>query len=191
MKNGCRWAGIIALSVAPALGAASAPAGWFKAGTAPQSYETGVAAAGHAGKRSAFLRSAAPVPQGFGTLMQTVEAESYAGRRVRLSAFVKADGVKRWAGLWMRVDGPYGKVLAFDNMEKRPITGSSDWRRCEVVLDVPKAAQQISFGILLEGEGGVLLDHVRIEKVSPDVPTTAPPVAQSALPQPANLDFEE
>ena len=42
------------------------------------------------------------------------------GKKVRLSGEIKTEGVKTgYAGLWLRVDGPDGKTLGFDNMSVR------------------------------------------------------------------------
>ena len=110
----------------------------------------------------------------FGTMVQCIDPADYAGKRMRFSAYVKARGVKDWAGLWMRVDGEggCGTALAFDNMNARPIKGSRDWARYEVVLDVAKDAKNICLGLLLQGTGEVWLSGVSFEAVSPAVPTT-------------------
>jgi hypothetical protein len=48
-----------------------APSGWFLAGSKPTSYRTGVdKATTHEGHSSAYLLSAVPNTEGFGTLMQ-------------------------------------------------------------------------------------------------------------------------
>src|SRR5581483_1220046 len=167
---------------------AAAPPGWFLAGSAPRSYETGVdQTVTYAGMPSAVLKSVSPVPpQGFGTMMQTIQAGDYRGKRIRFSAEVKSDSVADWAGLWMRVDE--GKqVTAFDNMQHRPIKGSTNWNPYTVVLDVSKGATAISFGILLAGPGSVWLSDVKFEVVDDQTPVTGP-VTPAA---PANLDFEK
>jgi hypothetical protein len=97
------------------------------------------------------LRSKALEAEGFGTLMQTFKAEEYRNKRLRLSAMVKVESIENWAGLWMRVDGPPRQVLSFDNMQSRPIQGSSDWQPYEIVLDVPEESLDIAFGLLLNG----------------------------------------
>jgi hypothetical protein len=71
----------------------------------------------------------------------------------------------------MRVDGPQG-VLAFDNMQSRPIKGTADWKRCDVVLDVSSDASAIAFGLLLAGPGQVWFDDLHIEAVDSTVPVT-------------------
>ena len=38
----------------------------------------------------------------------------------------------------------------------------SDWRKYDVVLDVPSEAQNIAFGVLLAGEGQVWTDDVSL-----------------------------
>jgi hypothetical protein len=83
----------------------SAPQGWLLAGSNPENYETGVdSQAKRNGFPIAYLKSKPSATEGFGTLMQMFSASKYAGQRIRLSASVKADEVKDWAGLWMRVD---------------------------------------------------------------------------------------
>ncbi len=127
----------------------------------------------HAGKPSGRLMSIGEC-QSFGTMVQCINPADYAGKRVRFSGYVRARDVKDWAGLWMRVDGAggCGTALAFDNMSARPIKGSKDWARYEVVLDVAKDAKSICLGLLLQGQGKVWLSGVSFEPVSAAVPTT-------------------
>jgi hypothetical protein len=169
---------------------AAAPAGWFLAGSKPASYEVGTdAQAAYNGDPSAYLKSKGPVSDGFGTLMQDFRADKYAGKRLRFSGFVKSDAVQDWAGLWMRVDkGRDSSIL--DNMADRPITGTTDWQKYEVVLDVPQDATGIAFGILLAGSGTVWLNGAKLEVVGTDVPTTGGK-SHKLSDEPANLSFDK
>jgi len=109
-------------------------------------------------------------------LARTFAIMPYRGTRLHMRAMVKADAVENWAGIWMRVDGPDTptpqRSLGFDNMQDRPIKGTSDWTRYEIVLDVPPESVAIAFGILLQGIGEVWLDDVEFATVGSDVPTT-------------------
>ena len=168
---------------------AAAPRGWFLAGSQSKSYDTGVdSSVLHAGKPSAYLKSTVSSPQGFGTLMQSFAADNYRAKRIRLSAYVKSSQVGEWAGLWMRVDKGRESV-AFDNMQTRPIKGTTDWTECAVVLDVPGDATGISFGILLTETGAVWLSDVRIEVVDSTTPVTAPKTMPVVPREPTNLSF--
>jgi hypothetical protein len=109
--------------------------------------------------------AAQPIDRVFGTALQAFPAKAHRGARVRLSAYVKTEDVKRWAGLWLRVDG-VRTSLAFDNMQDRPITGTTDWTRYALDLDVPSAATSIALGVLLVGEGRVWIDDVVFEDVA-------------------------
>jgi hypothetical protein len=121
--------------------------------------------------------------------MQMFAADSYRGKRLRMSGSVRADAVDGWAGLWMRVDGPQRETLQFDNMQDRPITGTRDWLRYEIVLDIPQQSTQIAFGVLLHGKGQLNLDAVRFEEVDTTVPVTD--LTQSRRRSgPVNLGFE-
>jgi hypothetical protein len=85
-----------ALSVSEA---SHVPKGWFMAGSKPANYDAGVdQAAVNNGQPSAFLRSKVLNTEGFGTLMQSISATDYVGKRVRLRAWVKSQDVSDWAG---------------------------------------------------------------------------------------------
>jgi len=163
------------------------PKGWFRAGSTPAAYDMGVQAGDrHPGDRNAYIRSL-PKDGGFGTLMQTIDASAYRGKRMRLSGYLRARDATS-AAMWMRLDGSGQRVVGFDNMGDRSLHGSTDWKRCEIVLDVPDSARTIAFGFLLEGKGEVLADDFRLEEVGKDVPVTGK--GEPALPvAPVNLDF--
>jgi len=168
-----------------------APAGWFKAGSKPQSYRTGVDhAVRHDGQPSAYVQSVEPVSNGFGTLMQSLSAAKYAGKRIRLRAWVKAQDVADWAGVWMRVDKGENMGVAFDNMENRPIKGTQSWKRCDVVLNVPDDATGISFGILLSGTGEVWISQATFEEVDKNVAVTGSKPSHVSD-TPVNLSFTQ
>jgi hypothetical protein len=128
--------------------------------------------------------------------MQMCKANEYLGKRVRLSAYVKSKDIADWAGVWFRVDDPQVKPLAFDNMQNRPIKGTSDWKKYEIVLDIPQEAVNLAFGILLQGKGQAWIDDIKFESVTKDVPVTAPPIVINKQqepqypPIPMSLDFE-
>ena len=172
--------------------ASHAPTGWFIAGSKPTNYDAGVdQAAVNNGQPSAFLRSTVLNTEGFGTLMQSISATDYVGKRVRLRAWVKSQDVADWAGVWMRVDKEQTAV-AFDNMQNRAIKGTQSWRMYDVVLDVPPDATGISFGVLLSGTGEVWINDLSFENVGNNVPVTAPSPQGSKSPNhPVNLKFTE
>ena len=169
------------------------PKAWFAAGSHPKEYEMSIdRGSAHSGKASAYLKSVVPRTSGFGTMMQTFRADAFRGKRVRMSGFVKsqdADG----AGLWMRVDGAKsGDVLAFDNMDDRSIRGTTDWKKYEIVLDVPEESEVVAFGLLLAGRGKVWVDDLRFDVVGKEVPTTGGGRTTAGPPKaPSNLNFED
>jgi hypothetical protein len=166
---------------------AQTPDGWGLRGMDPRSYESGIdKKIHHSGTSSAFLRSKGK-PKAFGTLMQQVSANAHLGKRVRFSGFVKSKNVSIWSVLWFRVDSGR-KSVAFDNMGNRPIRGTKNWAKYEIVLDVPSYATGLAYGILLNGKGEVWLDDAKLEDVSNDVPITD---LKHAADEPTNLNFEK
>jgi beta-lactamase regulating signal transducer with metallopeptidase domain len=168
-----------------------APSGWFLAGSKPANYRTGVdKQTVHDGLPSAYLASGVQDSGGFGTLMQSIGATQYAGKRVRFRGWIRSKDVADWAGLWMRID--QGKAMVgFDNMQDRAIRGTQPWAMCDVVLDVPPEATGISFGTLLSGPGEVWLSGVKFNVVGQDVPVTNKASARHMPDAPVNLGFHE
>lgn len=145
--------------------------GWFLAGSKPEYYRTGVDPKDYKGQPVSFLRNSLPETNGYGTLMQTVVATPYLGKRIRLRALIKTESVDDWAGLWMRIDKK-NATLAFDNMHGRAIRGTQPWTGYDVVLDVPADATSISFGIVLSGPGQVEINQLTVEPVGADTEVT-------------------
>lgn len=192
--------GVAAVLAGGVARAADPPAGWGGGG---KGYELAVDKdEKHAGKASGTVKCVDESEPGFGTLTQAFQADKYKGKRVRMTAHVKTKDVSGiGAGLWMRVDGKEKTALAFDNMLDRPVKGTTDWKKVEVVLDVPDDAHGIFFGFLVAGPGQGWVDGIAFEVVGKDVKTTgreAEPAdrgddnpAPDGLPEkPENLDFE-
>lgn len=171
------------------------PEGWIPSGSHPQDYEMGIDPdTAHKGKTSGTIRSKSNKARGFGMLMQLLRADKYRGKRLLFSGYIKTKNLKQWAGLWMRVDGERYKPLAFDNMQDRPISGDTDWKKYIIVLDVPENAITIGFGVMMMGAGQVWADDLKFETVGPDILVTdllkiqaTPPAAA----RPRGVGFEK
>jgi hypothetical protein len=148
--------------------------GWFQSGSKPDSYVIGLDdKVKYNGKQSYYMESIKNVSEGFGTLMNIEKLDKYIGKRVKLTGYIKTENIDKWAGMWMRVDGVVqGQTLGFDNMQNRPIKGTNDWTKYEIVLDVPISSTGIYYGVLIGGNGKVWLNEFSFEIVSNGVPTT-------------------
>jgi hypothetical protein len=124
---------------------------------------------------------------GVAVIRQSVKADRFRGRQVQLSGWLKTDQVTGWSGLWLRIDGEQGFRLSLDNMQDRPMKGTSDWRQFELVLNVPETAVAVSFGLVLAGQGQVWMDDLQLEKISHDAPTTER--YGKSLPRPGDHEF--
>ena len=163
------------------------PSGWFRAGASPYRFAMGTdKGAGMDGGNAATIKSIT-TPNGFGTLMQNCRPDNYLGKRIKLSGYMKTKDVNQWAGFWLRVDDSSGRrSSAFDNMSNRPIRGTTNWTKYELVLDVSANATNIAFGALLDNSGQIWFDKLSLEVVSNTTPTT------DKMPQtePQNMNFE-
>jgi hypothetical protein len=88
----------------------------------------------------------------------------------------------------MRVDKG-SSVVGFDNMQSRPLKGTTDWQSYDIVLEVPSDATSISFGVLLTGPGSVWISNSSFEKVGSEVAVTVKSPQDDRPAAPVNLDF--
>jgi hypothetical protein len=146
----------------------------FKAGVDPD--------VKHFDEPSMLLLSTSAGPAADGHTFRIVDATPYLGKRVRISAYLKCDGVGNGAGIGMVAVEKSGKWGAFDTpsnqlvgdvtTNSRLITGTSDWKKVQCVADIPEETQIFGFGLQMFGSGKTWLDGARIEIVGKDVPTT-------------------
>ena len=156
----------------------------------------------HGGQASASLKfNCGDHQYPWASLAQSIAADEYRGKRVRLSGWLKTVDAGE-AGLWMRVDGEQ-RVQAFDNMSDRIVSGTTDWKMYSLVLDVPSDAKNIFLGVLLNGKGQIWADDLTFEVVDRNIAVTNKGPAQAVddpdyakrpkatITRPINLGFEE
>ncbi|MFO0599203.1 MAG: hypothetical protein U0228_28105 [Myxococcaceae bacterium] len=147
-------------------------AGWYVSGKGATGYDvTSVEQARCGGKRGARVASKVP---GAGplALLQTFRAQDYRGERMRYSATVDAQNVTGWAGLFFRADAAGKKTVAFDDMRTRPLRGTRACARVSVVVEVPREAELLTMGLVIEGGGTVELSDVAFDHTDPSMPLT-------------------
>ncbi len=149
------------------------PYGWHLAGDNPKDYRAGTDnKVFNRGSSSAYLASQSTLSSGFVTLMQSIKSDSYIGKRIRFSSYVKTESVKQYSVLWLRIDGA-GFMIEIDNMMMRRIQGTADWQKYDIVMDVPTDSLNLAYGLILSGSGQVWSDDLKIEVVDSNVPLTA------------------
>jgi hypothetical protein len=178
------------------------PAGWILASGLSTLYVSGRDnATVHGGTTAVAIAGIDTSTTSLQAFAQTLRADNYRGKRVRVSAWVRTQNVSgTLAGLWMRVDGQ-NLILGIDNSANHHEANTTDWHQIQVVLDVPQNAVGFLFGGILAGRGVIVFDDFTLDVVPTSVPTTASVIAFStsldaatiyaADPDgPGNLDFE-
>jgi len=97
---------------------------------------------------------------------------NYAGKKITLTGYIKTENVTDgYAGLWMRID----PSIAFDNMNKNGVKGTTDWAKYEITLDMnPEKTKQIVVGGLLVGKGKMWLDNFKVTVDGKDIKDLKP-----------------
>jgi hypothetical protein len=186
--------GLLLTCMVVALFSFDVPKGWLKAGSDPDKYNMGMEfGMGRTTPYAATIQSKDYSIMGFGTLMQNISPDKYRGRKIRMTGYMKSNRVNGWAGFWLRVDQEDSeRPLAFDNMGRRAVRGTTEWTKYEIVLDVPENASNIAFGALLSGTGKIWFDDITLEDAGKAAPTAAPKPKKNRKSNeaPMNLGFE-
>jgi hypothetical protein len=91
---------VVAAAASLAAPTGDLPAGWSRAGDRPDDYEMMLdPGAGRTGQASATVKGKGPIPAGVGTLMQSIQAGDYRGKRVRLYPASPTPG-QSWLSRW-------------------------------------------------------------------------------------------
>lgn len=98
--------------------------------------------------------------QNYFQAIQLILPKNYEGEKITLSGYIKTENVTDGhAGLWMRID----PQIAFDNMRERGVTGTTDWEKYEITLEMdPENTQGILVGAELSGKGKMWVDNLQI-----------------------------
>jgi hypothetical protein len=178
---------VIVWVVCLTIGADSLPERWSSTQSLPNGYEISLdRRVFHTGKASAHIRSRTDDPQGLAKLIQTVSAVDYLGNRLRMSAYLRTETVVGSAYLWLRVDGPGNQTLAYGDTHETPLQGTTNWTRHEVNLEVPRQAQQVTFGVVMTGTGHAWVDDFSFQVVDNEGQVVGPDEGRESL----NLGFD-
>lgn len=167
--------------------------GWFPAGSDPKEYKMDIVSnVKHSGSNAAMIKyTADDKPSGFGTYMQMHQPGEWAGKKLKMTGYVKTENVDGWCGMWCRVDGADGKEMVdFDNMGDRPIKGTTDWTKYEIIINVSKDASAIAYGVLVGGKGTAYFDDITFEVLGDAEKPEDRKKARTYPAKPTNLNFE-
>src|SRR5436190_9025270 len=115
-------------AMALSLPASAGMEGWRKGGNTPELYDAGMN-----GKGAGYIKALGGGSRGkYATVQQTISADAYRGKRVRLSARVKRQDGEGRLNLWILV----GSQKQFLDRRFGDRVDGVGWSRSDVVLDI-------------------------------------------------------
>ena len=114
----------------------------------------------HGGRWAVRIERTNDSPSAFTAISTTIPVD-FAGTKLELHGFLRTENVSDFTGLWMRQDNDGGSV-AFDNMQRRQLKGTTEWAESSIVLPLNAAAKKLTFGVLASGTGRVWADDLRL-----------------------------
>jgi ribosomal protein L37E len=177
------------------------PKGWRQTGDR-DAYVVGVdPTQPHDGSASAYVKCIKPGRQSFNGMSQDCLAEDYRGKRLRVSAWMKAATTKAtWANadganLFFSVQRGSGSksIEGFHDLNSRPIRikDTTEWQEYSLLLDVPDDGKILHYGFYLEGAGQIWVSGLKIEEVGAVPPDPNKDWEKRFIPKaPVNLGFK-
>jgi hypothetical protein len=144
------------------------PEGWGAFQHAAESFEFAVDdGRKKSGKHSMRIRKVGPEP--WGAITQAIPGAPYAGKTVRLSAWMRTDAVPEGGrnGAMLLLHARRGSTVLAEIKKKTRVRGTTDWTRHVIELALPPATHELEFGAMLEGGGTLWLDDFELEVVEP------------------------
>lgn len=137
------------------------PDNWFKWGTQDFNLEID-SVEKHSGMYSVRIEpQSSKIMGSFGCAAYSIPA-IYEGNQIELKAYMKLQNIADGQiGLLLRIDGESG-TLAFENLQREDIHGTSDWTQYSVKLPLPDEAKTIYIGALLAGTGKLWVDDFQV-----------------------------
>lgn len=118
------------------------------------------------GEQSLRIRNIGREP--YGTIAQVLPAGPFTGRTVRLSAWMRTEGIpeRRGRGAGLVLLALRGSTyLAHEAMKTSRVHGTTDWKLYTIELALPPAATRLEIGATLEGGGTLWVDDFELEVV--------------------------
>jgi C-terminal processing protease CtpA/Prc len=112
------------------------------------------------GRHVVRIARTATSPEAFSVLVQQTPLD-VTGTMIELRGALRTEDVDGFVGLWMREDGE-SETVAFENMQKRALAGTTDWASYAIQLPVHADATDLSWGVLLQGTGTAWADDLEL-----------------------------
>lgn len=106
-------------------------------------------------------------PEDFGTLQQMVEVKKcWRNKKARLSGMLRAEGLTgQGGGLILQAFDGGGSILLWNHMDNSRIKGSQPWKRYSVEIQIPPTAYFLRVGFMLQDDGSLWGDDMKLEIV--------------------------
>lgn len=102
----------------------------------------------------------------------SVDAAPFRGQSVQFVGQLRVDEGTGPAALWMRADGPDGK-LAFASSGQQPVLRGQGVQARALTLHVPEAATRLRFGVTLGSAGRVRAEQLRLTATAAAAPAVS------------------
>ena len=150
------------------------PEGWYNSGSKPANYKMSVDNNGGQDNETVFsIKSMEKDMESSGTLVQKLLPNKYWEKRIKVTGYIKTNDVLDHADISLHVFNfkPTTPVIKI-NFDTREIKETKDWKRFEIILEVPKTINRIEFDVSLIGTGQIWFKKINNEVLESNLPSS-------------------
>ncbi len=139
------------------------PAKWQQDGTGPvYTLDTNVKQRGRQSMHIAFKDGMNK--EGYAGIIQTIDVRRFAGRRLKLSAYIRRSSERLIAGIWAQTQDADQTKLNYQNSYDGPVGDINQWSKHNIIIDLPKSAATLKLGAAgYESDGEFWVDDIRLD----------------------------
>ncbi|MBK6727969.1 MAG: carbohydrate binding domain-containing protein [Xanthomonadales bacterium] len=138
------------------------PEGWnFQQHAGVRAYDFTLDDLAFEGKHS--LRLTRLQKQVWGKVVQNIPANDLIGKTVEFSVRARGEAVGK-RGFSVGLGGFAGSTM-LQHVKSERVTGTSDWRKYTLRIEVPEGSSQVMVGVTLDDKGTVWIDDARLRVV--------------------------
>lgn len=117
------------------------------------------------GARSLRIDNVGPEP--YGAVAQSLVVAAYGGKVARFSAWMRTRDASETGAVLTLLVLSNGAVVDQNFMADKAVKGTTGWTRYTITLPIPRGAERVEAGAMLQGKGSLWLDDAVLEFVDP------------------------
>lgn len=107
----------------------------------------------------------------YGTVQQVIRVQPcWVGKSARLSGFLRTEGANGAGGALVMHATAGSNIMTWNHMNDSRVRGTQPWKPYSIEVKIPPGAYALELGVMLEDDGKLWADDLKLEIIEPTAP---------------------